>query len=1051
MNVIAVDMPFSFNEPRWLWLLVLVGVVLLLSVRSLASLGPVRRALALAIRSAVIVAICLTLAQIQRVRRNKNLTVMFLMDRSLSVRDHADAQESYMHEVARKIPPEDRMGVIQFARTAYLEQLPMTGGYFLERGRLPEMANPGRTNVAGAIRLAMAMFPHDTAKRIVLMTDGNDNMGDVLSEARRAKADGIVIDVVPLQHRATNEVYFDKMIAPTTAQAGEVVPIRMNIHSNRVASGRIVVYHNGAQVALRPEIAHQTLRAGNNSFVLKLPIQSDGVQRFEAKFIPDDRGMDTTIENNRATAFSFVSGKGKVAILTLKPSFDEALLDALKSEKIDARMIDIANDVPDLAQLTDYAAIILANVPANAFTDEQQRMLASYVEDSGGGLIMTGGDDSFGAGGWIGTPVAAVLPVELEIKHKRIIPRGALALIMHSCEFPRGNAWGKLVAKKAVATVSSRDYIGLLSYAASGEGWTVPLQLAGSKRSVQGAIDRMYIGDMPDFDTTMKLAVQGLSATDAAQKHMIIISDGDPNPPTARVLQSMIAAKITCSAVCVGYGQHTNESSLRRIAKKTGGRFYAVRNPRKLPQIFVKESKIVRRPLIIDEPFKPQVYYSLSDLLAGVRQGESIPSLGGLVLTSPRKLAQIALVRATTDGRDPVLAHWQRGLGRVVAFTSGYWPKWGTAWTQWAKFSKLWAQIVRWSMRQDAPSNFDTYTTVEGNKGRIVIEALDSNADYLNFLNLRARLIHSDEEAKTLQFTQTGPGHYEATFDIERTGQYIANIAVNQDGEYIGSIHSGVSVPFSPELRELATNEPLLEDIADTTRGRVLAMDADTDGVFDHDLPPTLSRQPAWNWMLAWLLLPLFLLDVSCRRLANWLAFSIVCEVLLDVVVLFGLGVIHTTWWGVLGALLLGELIGWSIRFRYIGLLFDWLTHTVVTLGRTGERATASLAQLKSVKDRVRDGQPPDLTKTAMTSQPDADETAADRKARFEAGDGGTGDSEKSMDELLGGAKATSTGPKKPKSASKETKDADEPKEATTSRLLRAKRRTQKDKDDTNA
>jgi len=354
-------------------------------------------------------------------------------------------------------------------------------------------------------------------------------------------------------------------------------------------------------------------------------------------------------------------------------------------------------------------------------------------------------------------------------------------------------------------------------------------------------------------------------------------------------------------------------------------------------------------------------------------------------------------------------------------------------------------------MRQDAPSNFDTYTTVEGNKGRIVIEALDSNADYLNFLNLRARLVHSDEEAQTLQFTQTGPGHYEATFDVERTGQYIANIAVNQDGEYIGSIHSGVSVPFSPELRELATNEPLLREIADLTGGRVFAMDANTDGVFDHNLPPTLSRQPAWNWMLAWLLLPLFLLDVSCRRLANWLAFSIVCEVLLDAVVLFGLGVIDTTWWGVLGALLLGELVGWTIRFRYITPLLDWLTHTVATLGRTGERATASLAQLKSVKDRVRDGQQSARTKIVTTSQSGADETAVDPKARFEAGDRGAGESEKSMDELLDGAKAVSTGPKKPKNASKESKDEDELKEATTSRLLRAKRRTQQDKDDTNA
>lgn len=1045
MSLGAFNIPLAFEKPEWLWLTLLVPVLIVASYRPLAGLEPVRRALVLTTRSLLILAVALTLAEVNRVRRNRNLTVMFLMDRSLSVREQMDDQEAYMAAVSKDIPAEDRLGVINFARLAYLEQLPMKGGYFLERGRLPEMSNPGRTDVAAAIRLAMAMFPHDTAKRIVLMSDGNDNMGDVLSEARRAKADGVVIDVAPLWYRLHNEIYFDKMVAPTNAEAGEVVSIRMNIHSNQTASGAIDVYHNGVKVPLPERIAHKTLQPGNNSFVLRLPVQTDGVQRFEARFIPDDPAMDTIVDNNRASSFSFVSGKGKVAIMTMNPPYDDVLLQALLSENIKATMIDVANEVPDLAGMIDYSAIILANVPANAFTDEQQRMLASYVEDTGGGLIMTGGDDSFGAGGWIGTPIEDVLPVELEIKHKRIIPRGALVLIMHSCEFPRGNMWGKLVAKKAVETISSRDYIGLLAYAGMGEGWQVPLQLAANKRSIKSAIDRMYIGDMPDFDTTMKLAVKGLTGTDAAQKHVIIISDGDPTPPSPKVLSDMVAARITCTTIAVGYGQHVMEASLRMIAGKTGGRFYAVRNPRKLPQIFVKESKIIRRPLIIDDPFTPQIYYGLSDLLAGIDPSETLPDLGGLVLTSPKALAQIPLVRATTDGRDPVLAHWQRGLGRVVAFTSGYWPKWGTQWTQWPKYAKLWAQIVRWTMRQEAPANFDCRTTVEGNKGRIVIEALDSDANYLNFLNLQARLLHPTQEPKSIQFMQTGPGRYEGVFDIEQTGQYIANIAIMHEGKYQGSIHSGVSMPFSPELRELATNEVLLREVAEITGGRVLQMNPETDRVFKHDLPPTVSKQPAWDWTLAWLLLPLFLLDVASRRLANWLALSIVVEVLLIMVLLFGLGVIYTHWWGVLGVFLLAELVGWSIRFQYIGPLLDWLTHTVTALGRTGERSTASLAKLKSVRDRLRHGEPtgdaesPQPARGAAVSTP-----TADPRARFDAGDAVTSQPAADIQETLDGAKAAPAADARPQPAPEiEKQDADR-QEATTARLLKAKRRAQR-------
>ncbi len=1040
------SLPFSFDQPQWLWLMLLGPALVILSWRPLAALERVRRTLVVFLRVAVVLAVALTLAGVQRVRRNNDLTVIFLMDRSLSVRTHEGDQEDYLAAVGETAPPEDRMGVIDFARMAYLEQLPMKGGYFIEKGRLPDLPNTERTDVAAAIRLAMAMFPHDTAKRIVLMSDGNDNMGDALSEAQRAKADGVVVDVAPLWYRLRNEIYFDKMVAPTQAEAGEVVPIRMNIHSNQTAGGTIDIYHNGVKLALPPEVAHQVLQPGNNSLVLKLPIESDGVQRFEAVFVPDDRAMDTNVDNNRASSFSFVSARGKVALMTMNAAYDQPLQSALLSENIEVSMIDVTSDVPDLAGLMDYAAIILANVPANVFTEEQQRMLASYVEDMGGGLIMTGGDDSFGAGGWIGTPLADVLPVELEIKHKRIIPRGALVLIMHSCEFPRGNAWGKLVAKKSVDTISSRDYIGVLAWAARGESWEVPMQLATNKRAVKNAIDRMMIGDMPDFDTTMQLALTGLLATDAAQKHVIIISDGDPTPPSNKVLSDMANGNITCTTVGVGYGLHVDEAALIRISRVTGGRFYPVRNPRMLPQIFVKESKIVRRPLIIEEPFTPQVLYGLSELLTGIGTGEGVPELGGLVLTSPKPLAQLPLVRATTDGRDPVLAHWQRGLGRVVAFTSGYWPQWGTAWTQWPGFSKLWAQIVRWTMRQDAPANFDTHTVVEGNKGRVIIEALDADADYLNYLNLQGRLIHPTEDPSSIQFMQTGPGRYEGTFDIDQTGQYITNIAVFQEGQYQGSIHSGVAMPFSPELRELATNEALLQRVAEITGGRMLQMDPQTDDVFAHNLPPTVSKQPAWDWTLSWLLLPLFLLDVAARRLASWLAVSVVVEIVIIVFMLFGLDLIHSTWWGVLGVFVLAEIVGWTIRFRYIGPLFDWLTHTVTALGRTGERSTAALSQLKGVRDRIRDGAPSPADKPASPSTSPPPQSKPDPKARFDAGQPEKGRPSGDLSDALGGASGEHVSERPPRTPAKDDQGS-ESGEDTTSRLLKAKRRAQRDKD----
>ncbi|MCK4660819.1 MAG: VWA domain-containing protein [Phycisphaerae bacterium] len=1053
--MIGLALPFSFEEPQWLWLVLLVPVLVLVSLRSLAGLDPVRRVLAVTVRSLVIIAIAVTLARIVKVIQNDDITVLFLMDRSNSVDKKQAEVEQYIYDVSKKAKPDDRVGLIDFAGGAYLEQLPMRGGYSDQLlGRLPSMPNPDRTDIASAIRLAMAMFPADTAKRIVLASDGNDNMGDVLTEAQRARADGVVIDVVPLWYTYENEIYFDRLMAPTYAEKGEQVPIRMLIHSSRRARGRIYLEHNGREVPLPEDYARVELQPGNNPFILKLPINTTGPQRFSAEFYPDAEYMDEMTANNRATAFSIVPGKRKALILSMEPKHDEPLLEALHKENVLAEIRDVTESEIDLLEMMSYSAIILANVPASMFTDADQQMLATYVKDLGGGLIMTGGEEGFGAGGWIGTPVEEVLPVTCEIKHKKVIPRGALVLIMHSCEIPRGNVMGKLVAKKSVDTISSRDYIGVLAYSWSpmGVNWEVPLQLAFNKNRIKSRIDTMQIGDMPDFQSTMNMALKGLQATDAAQKHVIIISDGDPSPPTKTTLDGFVKSKITISTIGIGYGSHCMDQSLRRIAKETGGRFYACRNPRTLPQIFVKESKVIRKPLIIDEPFPPTIRFAFSDLLTGIHPDEHIPDLGGLVLTSLKPMAQMPLVRASKDGDDPVLAHWQYKLGKAVAFTSGNWPRWGRQWTRWPKFAKLWAQIVRWSMRQESPANFETFTRIEGNRGRVVLEALDKNADYLNFLQLPSVVINPDQTTTSLVFSQTGPGRYEATFDISQTGQYIANVGITQQGQAQGSIYAGVSLPFSPEYRELSTNEGLLRQIQETTGGRWLTMDAESDEVFSRDLPPTVSKRSLWDWAVAWLLLPLFLLDVAARRLASWLAFSICVEVVLLAFLLFGLEIVYDSWWGVLGSILLAEMVGWSIRFRSIGPLFNFITHSVTALGQVGERSQVSLEQLKSTRQRVQDTQTTAGGKDVPGERiaPAAEPAhRPDAKARFDVGDKAAAAPASDLQDQLGGAK-TEPGfqekRRRPAKAGGKGDQADQ--EETTSRLLRAKRRAQEQQED---
>ncbi|MCG3137685.1 MAG: hypothetical protein HJJLKODD_01534 [Phycisphaerae bacterium] len=1055
----------TFERPEWLWLLLTLPLLVVVSWRALRSLDARLRFTALTARCLVLAVLIACAAGIEFEHTNRNLTVLFLLDRSNSIpKELYGAQEQFIREVVKTIPPEDRVGVLTFDAQSYVEQLPMRGNIFIEV--LPEGLRPDRTDIAGAVRMAMALFPPDTAKRIIILSDGNNNVGDILGEVQRAKASGVGVDVVPMYYIRSKEIYAEKLVVPSLVKDGDLVPLRAILinPSNMPVKGTISLTHNSEAVPLPDELARQTLEPGQNLIALKVPVHGSKPHRFELVFRPDQESADTLPENNRATAFTFVGGGEKVLLLSLREEDDLALVRALQDEKIEVEVLNIADaEGLDLLGFMQYSSIILSNIGANWFTDEQQKQLITYVREMGGGLIMTGGDEAFGAGGWIGSPVEEIMPVDFEIKHRQVIPRGALAIVMHSCEMPRQNFSAKQIAAKAVETISSKDYFGLVSYShMRGVIWDVPMQLATNKTMIKTAIDKMENGDMPDFGPSMEMAVTSLmQVKDAAQRHMIILSDGDASPPSQATINKMVQNKITCSTVGIGYGSHVMEPTLRQIATDTGGRFYAARNPKALPQIFVKESKVVRRPLLIEEPFMPQVYYGMSEVWTGFPLDAGLPPLNGMVLTSPKTdpLVEMPLVRKTSEGNDPVLAHWRVGLGKTVAFTSGYWSHWGGNWTQWSGYSKFWAQLVRWSMSEGKRGNYDVTTRLDGNVGRIIVNALDADSNYLNFLHLQAAVAQSDSgEIKQIKLTQVGPGQYEGQFDVNSTGQYVANISVVENGAASSVAHTGLAVPYSPEYKELAANDALLQEIVDTAEGKLWDVgDFQTAQIFRHDLPETRSRQPVWEWVLAWVLLPLFLIDVAVRRLASMVALSIFIEVLLFVVLLFGLGVVYRMgWsavWGTLLVIAFCELVGWSIRFRSIRPALEFFTSSVVALRGAGHTSAGSLQQLKGTRERVRDertgeGEVRLDPLEARKVKPLTPTENADSGVRFDVGDEAAQQQAGDLRSALGGAATDDTPTPKKFVRQPEQKPDEMGVESPMERLRRARQRARDQMDD---
>jgi uncharacterized membrane protein len=903
--VATVIASFSFHvaHPWWLLAALVAVPAVLLAWKGLEAVGPKRRIIVVAARVVVISLLALLLAEPLLARKHDQVTLIAIMDRSQSVSPQlGDASIKYVNKglaemrvaaaddeeppagsfigrawqyMARKAKDlfgtrsDDRVAIIDTGETAVIEQLASTRATVHERA---ESLSGDQTNLSEAVQLGMAIAPPDRAVRMLLVSDGNETTGDLRAASRVAAANGIPIDVLPLRYRHTQEVIFSRLVSPPTAESGQTVALRFVLSSTGPARGRIHLAQNGHNININPVPGGEGFDApvviekeGVKAFSISLPVGTQGLHEYEATFIPDDPSQDGIAQNNRATSMTYVSGPGHVLIVDSDGVSGGTIMRTLSAAHIDVQHTSGEAFPSSLAHLLDVDAVVLANVSCGDFSLDQQQMLTDYVKELGGGLVMVGGPQSFGAGGWIGSPVAEVLPVDMDPPQKKQMPKGALVLILHACEMPQGNYWGKEVAYAAVGSLSRLDLVGVMSYNwDGGKLWDYPLQPVGDKTGVMAAIKQMQMGDMPDLASPLQEAYEALSKSDAAQRHIIIITDGDPSGPSDALLAKLREARITVSGVTVFPHSSADDQNIERIARQTGGRPYANIDPNNLPKIFIKEAQTIKKSLIQEEPFTPKIVNPTSEILRGL---PSLPPLKGHVLTGPKGGLAETLVLGPDD--DPILASWQAGVGRAVAMTAGADSRWAPEWIGWGGFDRFWEQTLRWAAKSRQPADCIVFADVDGRTVTVTVEGVDRKGDFVQFSTVTGRTIGPDMEPKDLALSQTGPGQYRGTFTAGGAGSYLINLRYQKAGSTTwNSVPSVVSVPFAPEFRDLADNTPLLEEVAHETGGRILPTTPEGVDLFSRAglaLPET--PLPLTRLMLG-LIVALFIIDVACRRLA---------------------------------------------------------------------------------------------------------------------------------------------------------------------------------------
>jgi len=350
-------------------------------------------------------------------------------------------------------------------------------------------------------------------------------------------------------------------------------------------------------------------------------------------------------------------------------------------------------------------------------------------------------------------------------------------------------------------------------------------------------------------------AQEALEQADARIKHVILLTDGwSGGGDNLDVAQQMRAQGITLSVVAAGGG---SADYLKQVADAGGGRYYPIQNIEDVPQIFVQETTTAVGNYMIEEPFTPR-YAGPSPILEQLDQG--LPPLYGYNGTTLKQSATTVLAGA--DGA-PVLAQWQYGIGRAVAWTSDLKGKWGKDWVNWPAFPRFAAQLIGWTLPSASGDGVETSIRTEGVRTIIDVKLTDADGKPRNGLQLNANVVGVNAFAQTTTLTQVAPGEYRASIASPIQGTYVMQITGVQDGRLVVQSAAGMVVPYSAEYRQSQRNPALLAALADSTGGSKLEQPADA---FAHTLAPVYSaREIALPLiLLALLLLPI---DIGVRRL----------------------------------------------------------------------------------------------------------------------------------------------------------------------------------------
>lgn len=858
----------SFDRPWALLALVPALAVFALGLRALtrSRTAPrgLRLRLVLALELALLAVFAVIAAGPRAVRVSKRLAVVILVDRSRSTDHVVDLDRrlrALLDEAPRGMGRDDVLGVVSFALEADTATVPSPASRSasLAIPRAPSARD--ETDLAAAIIHGLGDLPSDASGRLVLISDGDETRGDARSAALLASAASVPIDVIALARPTRADVAAVRLRAPDRVEVGAPVDLALVTRSTRASHGRVELMRDGVRVGA----AEAQWGAGEDVIHLRDEALTPGLHRYEARIVPAVPGDDAVIGNESSAGFVRVAGGARAVVISgaRERGGGEAVTGALRSAGLEVDLVGPSSAPATSGEWGRYDLIVLDDVRARDLDPASLPVIREQVRELGAGLLMVGGERSFGPGGYGQSPVEDVLPVTLDLRQHRMRGSVALAIMIDrsgSMSAPTRDGRTKIElanegAARSAAMLDAADLIAI-GHVDTQTDWTWRMHAADDANAIaRAARSGTAGGGGIATEVALRDAYEALGATRATIRHVILLADGDDAEESAEcppLSERALREHITTSVVAIGRGH--DEANLERVARLGGGRYYLTEDARTLPAIFTEETVVAARNPIREEPFRPHFLRGV-EALRGVDPA-TIPSVDGYVLTEQRPRAEV-LARALDD--DPWLARWQIGVGRSAVITSDLDGRWTRALLAWPGASAMIGQVGAWLARGVRDGGVRAVAVASRGRLRVEVDATTDTGRWDSALDLEARVVTPSGATTRVPLEARAPGRYEADLEATRSGSYLVTV-VSPSAGVVGV--TGAEVTASSEITALPGDPARLAELADRTGGRVRTHLRD---VFAGPRPEHRSSRPITAPLLQ-VALALLLLEVIARR-----------------------------------------------------------------------------------------------------------------------------------------------------------------------------------------